>query len=216
MADNTTTKTDSPLVDREAVYGYRRSPGHHLTTEMKLGSGEAVSLREIPFQTKVVLRAAPASSARAALESSLGLSFPAAAGEVSGAADGTELAVLWFGPDDFLVVTGDEAESGISPAELTGQLTEALGSEQGQVVDVSANRTTLELSGPKSRQVLQKSCQVDLHPRVFLVGHAALTQLESTGAYIWRTAENTWRIMPRASFTTHVVRWLLDGMREYR
>jgi len=44
---------------------------------------------------------------------------------------------------------------------------------------------------------------------------AVPTLLESTGVVIWRTAEDTWRVMPRASFSTHVVRWLLDGMREY-
>ena len=215
MADNTTTSRDSTTVDRETVYGYRRSPGHHLTAEMERGSSAAVRLREVPFRTKIVLRAAPGSAARAALEDSVGLPFPDKAGEVSGSADGTGLAVLWFGPDDFLVVSGDEAETGVSSAEATDRLIEALGSEPGQVVDVSANRTTLELSGPKAREVLQKSCQVDLHPRSFLVGHSALTQLESTGAYIWRTGEDTWRIMPRASFTTYVARWLLDGMREY-
>lgn len=217
MADNMmTTSADSPTVDRDTVYGHRRSPGHHLTTEMEQGSSDAVRLREIPFQTKVVLRVAPGSAAREALERSLGLSFPAKAGEVSGATDGSDVAVLWFGPDDFLVVTGDEADTGVPTSEVADRLIQALGSEPGQVVDVSANRTTLELSGPKAREVLQKSCQVDLHPRAFLVGHSALTQLESTGVYIWRTGEDTWRIMPRASFTTYVARWLLDGMREHR
>lgn len=217
MADHTMTITkDSPVADSATVYGYRRSPAHHLTEEMALGSCDAATLREIPFQTKVVLRVAPGGAGAAALEGALGVPLPTRAGQVSAATDGSDLSVLWFGPDDFLVVAPDEAESGVPAAQLTARLADALGTEPGQVADVSANRTTLELAGPMARQVLDKSCQLDLHPRVFPVGHTVLTQLESTGVFIWRTGEDTWRIMPRASFATHVVRWLLDGMREYR
>ena len=216
MADHTMTMTqDAPVADPTTVYGDRRSPAQHLAEEMALGSGDAVSLREIPFQTKVVLRVAPGSPGARALEDTLGVQLPAAAGQVSAATDGSGLSVLWFGPDDFLVVAPDEAESGVPAVQLTARLADALGTEPGQVADVSANRTTLELAGAMARQVLDKSCQLDLHPRAFPVGHTVLTQLESTGVFIWRTDEDTWRIMPRASFATHVVRWLLDGMREY-
>lgn len=215
MADHTMTTIDSPITDCATVYGYRRSPAHHLTEEMALGSGDAATLREVPFQTKVVLRVAPDSPGAAALEAALSVPLPATAGQVSATTDGSEVSVLWFGPDDFLVVAPDEAESGIPATRFTARLANALGTEPGQVADVSANRTTLELSGPMARHVLDKSCQLDLHPRAFPVGHTVLTQLESTGVFIWRTGENTWRIMPRASFATHVVRWLLDGMREY-
>jgi sarcosine oxidase subunit gamma len=33
------------------------------------------------------------------------------------------------------------------------------------VVDLSANRTTFELTGPQGRAVLEKGCSLDLHPR---------------------------------------------------
>ena len=103
-----------------------------------------------------------------------------------------------------------------SPEAYAAGLADAFGSERGQAVDVSANRTTLELSGEQARSVLEKSCEVDLHPRVFPAGTAIATLLGSTGVVLWRTTEDTWRVMPRASFATHVARWLLDGMREYR
>jgi sarcosine oxidase gamma subunit len=32
---------------------------------------------------------------------------------------------------------------------------------------------------------------------------------------LWRPSEDTWLVMPRASFTEFVTRWLLDGMREF-
>jgi sarcosine oxidase, subunit gamma len=41
------------------------------------------------------------------------------------------------------------------------------------------------------------------------------TLLESVQVILWRTGEDTWQVMPRASFTEFVARWLLDGMREF-
>ncbi len=203
-----------PPVDRARVLGLRRSPAQRLEAEMLQGSVDAVSLREIPFLTQVAIRATPGRDG--SLTDALGLALPTRAGEVAGAGDGNGLAVLWLSPDEFLAVGPDEADSGVSPEAYAGGLADALGSGPGQVVDVSANRTTLELSGPQARSVLEKSCELDLHPRVFPVGAAVATLLGPTGVILWRTGEDTWRVMPRASFATHVVRWLLDGMREYR
>lgn len=217
MAEDTATRntaTISSAVD-PAVLAFRRSPAQHLADEMAQGSGDGVRLREVRFLTQTGLRAVPGSPGAAALEKELGLPLPTRVGEVAGAADGGGGAVLWLGPDEFLAVGPDEAESGVPAAQVAARLGSALGGQRGQAVDVSANRTTLELSGPRARSVLEKSCQLDLHPRAFPVGTAVVTLLESTGVIIWRTAEDTWRVMPRASFATHVVRWLLDGMREY-
>ncbi len=216
MAENT-MMTASPAVDRSTVLGYRRSPAHDLAGEMAAGSGEQVRLREIPFLTQIGLRVLPGTPAGDALEAALGTPLPRRVGEVTGTPDGTgDLAVLWLSPDEFLLVGPDEAVSGVGTAACAGRLADALGAEPGQVVDVSANRTTLELSGPRARTVLDKSCHLDLHPREFPVGRAVLTLLEKTPVVVWRTGEDAWRVMPRASFATHVVRWLLDGMREYR
>jgi sarcosine oxidase subunit gamma len=200
---------------RAAVLARRRSPAHDLRDQMTRGSGERVSLREVPFLSQLAIRAAGVRSS-AAVADALGVALPGRVGEVAGAADGTGVAVLWLSPDEFLAVGPDEAQSGVSPDAWSAEVARALGSEPGQVVDVSANRTTLELSGPCALQVLQKSCELDLHPRVFPVGAAVATLLDSTGVILWRTGEETWRVLPRASFATHVVRWLLDGMREFR
>ncbi len=206
--------TSAPVSDRARVLGQRRSPAERLEQEMLAGSGAAVRLREVPFLTQVAIRATP--GREGSLAEVLGRDLPTRVGQVSGAADGSGHAVLWLSPDEFLAVGPDEADTGVSPEAYAAGLADALGSEPGQVVDVSANRTTLELSGPRAVSVLQKSCELDLHPRVFPVGAAVATLLGSTGVILWRTGEDTWRVMPRASFATHVVRWLLDGMREYR
>ena len=214
-AGGTNASASGADVGRAAVLAHRRSPAQDLADEMTQGSGQAVWLRELPFLTQVTLRAQPDGPSSEALAGALGVGLPTRVGEVAGAIDGIGVAVLWLSPDEFLAVAPDEAQTGVSPEAWAGRLSTAVGAGPGQVVDVSANRTTLELSGPRARSVLEKSCEIDLHPRAFPVGTAVVTLLESTGVIVWRTGEETWRVMPRASFTTHVVRWLLDGMREY-
>ncbi|WP_253904313.1 sarcosine oxidase subunit gamma family protein [Arthrobacter sp. Br18] len=200
-----------PDVRQEAA-ALRRSPAGHLAASMSAGSvaGErGVALREIAFLTQLGLRARPGSAAASALEAAIGLALPARVGEVTG---GTERAVLWQGPDEFLLV-------GVPESVDAGALLAALGAGEealaGAVVDLSANRTTLELSGPSARSVLEKGCHYDLHPRSFAPGTAVSTELGPVPVLLWKTDEHTFRILPRASFTDYVVQWLLDAMLEY-
>lgn len=201
------------MVERSSVLTRRRSPLSRLIDEISAGSSDGASLREIPFLAQIGIRAEPGSASASALESSLGGALPGGVGKVSQVDDGRS--VLWLGPDEFLVIARDEADGGPDPAALTDELVSALGDLPGQVVDLSANRTTLELSGSNAQDVLDKSCRMDLDLVAFPAGTAVNTLIESVGIILWRVEENTWRVMPRASFSTHVARWLLDGMREY-
>lgn len=187
----------------------RRSPLAHLTEVLEQGSvsGErGVTLREIVFSTQVGVRAEPGSAAHDALTAATSVGLPASVGHVTGDATGT--AVLWQGPDEFLVVAPEGST-------LADELVTALGSEAGQVVDLSANRTIVELSGPSARLVLEKGCPADLHPRSFAVGTAISTVLGPVPLMLWKTAEETFRLLPRASFADYTARWLLDAMSEF-
>ena len=195
------------------IAALRRSPLAHLTEAIRQGAvaGErGVSLREIPFLNMVGLRAEPGTAGARALEAAAALPLPAGHGEVAGSADST--AILWLGPDEFLLV-------GPEGTDVTADLSAALGGEPGAVVDLSANRTTLELSGPSARLVLEKGCHADLHPRNFRPGTAITTQLGPVPVLLWQTAEQdggqVYRIMPRASFADYTARWLLDAMTEF-
>ena len=106
---------------------------------------------------------------------------------------------------------------GLLSEELTAQLAGVLEEHEarGQTVDVSANRTAIEVSGPSARAVLEKGCRMDLHPRAFPVDHTVSTNYGVEQVLLWRTGEQTWRIMPPASFAEHTARWFLDGMTEF-
>lgn len=214
--------------------GMRRSPAAHLTAVMAAGStsGErGVELRELPFLAMAGVRVSPATASADAVTDVLGIDLPSRCGEVTGEVAG--VSVLWLGPDEFLVVAGDQMapvpgldtrsdrEPGALPCLATHPLVQRLCTVlaeralPGQVVDVSANRTTLELSGPSAREVLEKGCHVDLHPREFRPGTAVSTLLGAVPVVLWQSDAQVYRVLPRASFADHTVRWLLDAMREF-
>ncbi|MCY0904845.1 sarcosine oxidase subunit gamma [Arthrobacter sp. H14-L1] len=212
--------------ENDVIRGLRRSPAGHLADAFSQGSvsGEqGVTLREVPFLTMIGVRAAPGSAVWDRLGAVMG-GLPERYGQVtgSGAGDGpgTEqgVSVLWLGPQEFLVIAADGPNAlggGAAGASLLGGLLDALAGDPGQVVDLSANRTTFELAGPSARAVLEKSCALDLHPREFTVGTAVNTQIGLIPAVLWKVDEAAFRIFPRASFADFLGRWLLDGMREY-
>ncbi|MDP9886858.1 sarcosine oxidase subunit gamma family protein [Pseudarthrobacter enclensis] len=189
----------------------RVSPAKQLAEAFAAGSlAGTVELSEVPFLTMVGLRADAGSETATRLAAVTG-GLPAGSGSVATKGDAS---VLWLGPSEFLVVAPTEAHESLG-GDLIPALREALGGDSGQVVDLSANRTTFELTGPRARAVLEKGCSLDLHPRVFKAGTAFSTEIANIPAILWKTGEESFRIFPRASFAEFLGRWLLDAMREY-
>ncbi|MCX6497883.1 MAG: sarcosine oxidase subunit gamma [Arthrobacter sp.] len=199
------------LENSKKIQTLRKSPASHLGAAFETGSvAGVVELREVAFLTMAGLRVDPAGEAGERLGALTG-GLPAVSGEVR---SGGDTAVLWLGPAEFLLVAPAESHESLG-GSLPRTLIEALGDGQGQVVDLSANRTTLELSGPQARAVLEKGCALDLHPRVLKPGTAVSTAIGGIPAILWKTSEETYRILPRASFAEFLGRWLLDAMREF-
>ncbi|MDQ8703981.1 sarcosine oxidase subunit gamma family protein [Streptomyces sp. LHD-70] len=188
----------------------RRSPLAHLEERLRAATvtgPRGVSLAEWPYISMVSVRVDPDAEAAARIEKTLATPLPRTCGETTSAGPHT---VLWLGPDEWLVVSQAESPS------LTAELTEALGDDPGAVVDVSANRTTLELSGPAAREVLEKGCVLDLHPRAFGPSRAVATQVGPVPVILWQTDEApSYRLFPRSSFADYLARWLLDAIDEY-
>jgi sarcosine oxidase, subunit gamma len=189
----------------------RRSPASHLAGALEAGSIEGtVVLKEGPFQTMAGVRVDPGSEAGSRIASVVG-GLPARCGEVAGT---ERVSVLWLGPSEFLMVAPEEAHDSLG-GDLIGSLVTALGDAPGQVVDLSANRTTFELAGPRARAVLEKGCALDLHPRSFSPGTAVNTEVGNIPVILLKSGEESYRIFPRASFADFLGRWLLDAMREF-
>lgn len=186
----------------------RVSPLAHLEERMRAATvtgPRGVTLTERPVLTLVNLRVAPASAAADRVGKALGAPLPGRCGQTAASGPHT---VCWLGPDEWLVVSHDEG--------VLAGLREALAGAPGSLVDVSAHRTTLELSGPSARQVLEKGCPLDLHPRVFGPGRAVQTTVGPVAVLLWQVDEApTYRLLPRSSFADHLARWLIDAMSEY-
>ncbi|MEU8845427.1 sarcosine oxidase subunit gamma family protein [Streptomyces sp. NPDC048564] len=202
MAEPTTGTGTGPVA-------LRTSPLAHLEDRMRAATVtgvRGVALTERPFLTMVNLRVDPASAAADRVAKALGTPLPRQCGHTTESGART---IVWLGPDEWLVLS----EGTFVAAELK----EALGAGPGSVVDVSANRTTLELGGPAARQVLEKGCPLDLHPRVFGPGRAVSTTVGPVAVLLWQVDdEPTYRLFPRSSFADYLARWLIDAMSEYR
>lgn len=198
----------------------RRSPLAHLHQQLAVCSAAApqrLTVEEIPFTTQIGVRARPGSAGHTAISETLDAGLPSGVGEVRG--DPETTAALWLAPDEFLVIAEADRH------DLLEALIQALGEEPGQVVDLSANRTVLEISGDRARDVLEKGVPVDLHPRAFPPGSAVVTTLSLVPVLLWHTDSGTgggaesggdaFRVLPRISFADHVARWLLDASREH-
>lgn len=185
----------------------RHSPLEHLGDQLAQASRpDAVSLAQAPCTGMVGLRVDAAALVGARVAAVLGASLPTTCGGVTGAGAHQ---TLWLGPNEWLVVTTAD------PVALADQLTAALGDDPGLALDLSANRTVLELGGPRAREVLEKGCPADLHPRTFTPGHALSTTLARVPVLLWQTGDESYRLLPRSSFADYVARWLLDAMAEF-
>lgn len=187
----------------------RRGPLSGWESRLHRGSRDgAVVLEAVPFLTQVGLRVPPAATtARTACASALGLSLPEEAGRATSSGD---RAVLWLGPDEWLVTDDRVPAGGILDA-----LRDAVGEAHGSVIDLSANRTVLQLSGPFARDVLESGCRLDLHERAFATGSCAATDLVRASIYLHRVDAVTYRLFVRPSFAAYLTEWLLDAMQEH-
>jgi sarcosine oxidase, subunit gamma len=168
-----------------------------------------VTLSEEPFVAMVDLWADPDGLAASQASAILGLDLPTTP---STYVSNDTVTVIGMGPEEWLITAGAS-----SAAALETALRAAVGEHGGAAIDVSAQRTTLRLSGPDAREVLAKGCSLDLHPKVFTKGTAAQTMLGLAGVVLIAldAAGTDYRILVRASFARYLADWLIDAAEEF-
>jgi sarcosine oxidase subunit gamma len=168
-----------------------------------------VTLREEPFVAMVDLWSDPEGPAASQASGILGLDLPTTP---STYVSNDTLTVIWMGPQEWLITAATR-----SAAELEAQLRAAVGEHGGAAIDVSAQRTTLRLSGPDARDLLTKGCSLDLHPKVFTKGTAAQSMLGLAAVVLIALddAGTDYRILVRASFARYLADWLIDAAEEF-
>jgi sarcosine oxidase subunit gamma len=150
-------------------------------------SSAGLRIAEVPFLTQVNVRLDPA-------EDPSGL--PVEPGTFTRTGD--RLA-LWLGPDEWLLV---------GPPGTRFDLTAA------STVDVSAARTTIEISGDRARDLLAHGCALDLYPPVFPEGRCAQTMLAQAQVILVHV-DGAYRVLVRSSYARYLAEWLVDAAVEY-
>lgn len=165
--------------------------------------------RELPFLAQVDLRADPTDAAlMARLTDALDARPPTEPNTTVISPDGARQ-VVWLGPDEWLIV----GEPGTGPI-LESALRAAIGDAGGAVVDLSANRTTISVSGPRARDLLALGCSIDFDERRFKPGMCVQTLLARANVIIvpvGPAVEPAFRILIRPSFAAYLAAWLTDA-----
>lgn len=141
-----------------------------------------------------------------ALRAAYGVELPRKPGRT----EGNGLALVWAGPDQWLAV----AERGAG-RDLEIELKLKLAG-LASVVDQSDGRVVVRVSGPRAREVLAKGVPIDLHPRAFKPGSAAITHASHIGVIIWQLDERpTYELAMFRSYADSFAHWLDEAAAEF-
>lgn len=166
------------------------------------------AIRERSFTTQVNLRGDARNPAfLAAVRSMVGCEPPAAPNTFN---TGAQIAVIWLGPDEWLVVDRPDHGEGIA-----GNLSMALAGMPHSVTDVSAARTVIEIAGTDARLVLAKGCPLDVHASAFSPPRTSQTLLAKARVLIQCVdAAPVFRLFVLDSFANYLAEWLTDAAAE--
>lgn len=145
--------------------------------------------------------------ALAALKAHAGTVFGATLSDGPRATGEAELTVLGIAPGRWLAVSE-------SRTDLADDLVAALGIHAA-ITEQSDALIAFDLSGPRVLDLLAKGVAIDLDPAVFRAGDVAVTDIAHIGATLWRTGEETWRLLVARSFAPAFVRFLIASAAEY-
>lgn len=172
------------------------------------GRAEAVQIRERPLSSCIDLRLdARNAAARQAVADALGAALPGPNAWVAAA----DTHILWQAHDEWLLIGADGAQ-----AIAAFRLRSALGGMHYALTDVSDLRAAFELRGPRARDVLQKGCAVDLHPRAFNAGSCVSTALARVRVTLRQMdAAPPYEVLVERSFAGYLWDWFTDAAAEY-
>jgi methylglutamate dehydrogenase subunit D len=176
-----------------------------------VGSGDGVIVRDRSDLELVAVaaRKGQEGALAARMEAAYGLRLPFGPKRV-----GSELlAAIGTGPGTWLL-TRDLA-SGAERGLLAGELSAALAG-LAAVTDQSSGYAALRIAGPKARDTFAKGLDIDLHPRAFGSGDAAVTTCSHIGVTLWQLDEApTYEIVLFRSMAGSFWHWLSDSAGEY-
>jgi sarcosine oxidase, subunit gamma len=177
---------------------------------MKMGTVATVAIRELPGLHTIDLRVAPGTSTLVAVAEALGMDLPKKPGHTltHTVTSVSEAHALYLAPDWWLIVGFQEAEQKLAPLLLNNQY-------HFSVVEVSGQRTTIELEGPKVREVLAHLWDQDLREKSFPIASVSQGLMAKAPVIVFHIAPYRYRVMVRSSFALHLWKALVDAAEEW-
>ena len=176
---------------------------------MNMGTAATVAIRELPGLHTIDLRVPPGTLSQAAVAEALGMDLPGKPGQILGKSinGGGEAHALCLAPDWWLIVGLPEAEQQLAPLQLNNDY-------HFSVVDVSGQRTTIELEGPNVRDVLAHLWDQDLREKSFPMASVSQGLMAKAPVIVFHIAPFRYRVMVRSSFALHLWKALVDAAEE--
>ena len=123
------------------------------------------------------------------------------------ASNGGEAYALCLAPDWWLIVGFQEAVQKLAPLQMKND-------HHFSVVDVSGQRTTIELEGPNVCDVLAHLWDQDLREKTFPLASVSQGLMAKAPVIIYRIAQSRYRVLVRSSFALHLWKALVDAAEE--
>ena len=99
-----------------------------------------------------------------------------------------ETRIIWTGPNRWLIV---EPET----RDLTSLIKNQIKETSVAIIDLSHARSSIEIDGLMTRDLLLKGAAIDFHPEVFLINHCVQTTFFNSSALISCLDENRFNIL---------------------
>jgi sarcosine oxidase subunit gamma len=161
---------------------------------------EPVSITPAGPTGMIVLRGDPGSAVlAAAVGAAVGLAVPAVRRFLRGPGG----SVLWFSPDELMLLVAHAAAP-----ELAETLAARLAGEHALVADLSDARSLFRIEGPGARDLLAKGMPVDFAPASFGPGDLRRSRLGQVAAAVWCTGPEAFELVCLRSVTGFVASWL--------
>lgn len=178
---------------------------------MNRGSVTTVAIRELPGLHTIDLRVASGTPAQASIAQALSMDLTGHTGQIRGASISgeAEAYALCLAPDWWLIIGLEDADQDLA------KLLPLKNEYHFSAVDVSGQRTTIELEGPNAREVLAHLWDQDLREKSFPVASVSQGLLAKAPVIVCHTAPFRYRLMVRSSFAVHVWKALVDAAEEW-
>ena len=171
------------------------------------GAGVTLMCRDDLAMATVIARKGQAVPLAGRVQSLFGIALPGRPKRVIAG----NVAFIGTGPSQWLAI---EQASG-DPQAFAAKLKRDLAG-LASISDQSDARAVIRISGPAARQALAKGLPIDLHPRVFGPGDAALTQIALIGAHIWQIDDTpAYEIAVFRSLAGSLADWLIASTAEF-